>query len=729
MDIEKVKQSIDLLKPNNELYEIRILQGSGKRKTTISGYFRGTKNLEKAFKTINLSKASVFLTLNSIDSDCYAREQHEKFLQIDNTTSDSDIIAYEWLLIDLDPVRKSGISSTDEELALAGSMANRVKAYLKECGFPEPIKALSGNGVHLLYSIHLPNTSASEKLVKNCLNALSEMFSDDKVEIDTTVYNPSRVSKLYGTVATKGANTDARPHRLSEIVTIPKSVEKVNKELLINLGNLVKKQEPTPQIQKPKADFNIENWLAVNGIRIAKTNSTDDGATKYVLEECPFNDSHKAPDSMIIVQPSGAIGFRCLHNSCSRYTWQDLRLKFEPNAYDDDREAREKRIEEGWAAHKKYLITQQTDDKEKVKKSVPVLQSISAQELQGKEFAATYYAVNEMIPEGYTVIAAPPKTGKSWLMLDMCLRVAKGEKFLGFETNQSDTLYLALEDGDKFEQERLNIVCPDDTPENCRFVFSGTVPLAEGFLFQLDALIKKYPKTRLVVIDTLNYVQHRQSKGESAYQCDSRTGRDIKEFADENGIAIVAVTHTTKMIHAEDELSNVSGTNGVTAPADAIVVLKKEKRTDTNAQMFIVGRKVRMSTHDINFNAQTCMWEYNGETDLGDSDQREREEMEREYFNSDIRTVVLNIANTCKEPWSGRAGAILEKAIEFKIGLKETNKQVGGFMSKMMGLFMLHDGIPIEKIKNGTGPFIYKISPPVEKDLINGGFVSMVEDD
>ena len=724
MDIEKVKQSIDVLKPNNELYEIRILQGSGKRKTTISGYFRGTKNLEKAFKTINLSKASVFLSLNAIHRDCYAREQHEKFLQIDNTTTDGDITAYEWFLIDLDPKRRSGISSTDEELNQAERMEERIRDYLTGLGFPEPIRAMSGNGIHLLYSINIPVTAESEKLVKNCLHALSVMFSNERVDIDTSVYNPSRVSKLYGTVATKGANTEERPHRLSQILYIPKTVEKVSKDLLIKLGDSVAKPEPPQRIQKPKGDFSIETWLSDYGIRVAKTTSTNDGATKYVLEECPFNASHKAPDSMVIVQPSGAIGFKCLHNSCSQYTWHDLRLKFEPDAYDDDREAREKRIEEGWAAHKKYLITQQTEDKEKVKKSVPVLQSISASELQEKEFAATYYAVNEMIPEGYTVIAAPPKTGKSWLMLDMCLRVAKGEQFLGFETNPSDTLYLALEDGDKFEQERLNIVCPEETPENCRFVFSGTVPLAEGFLFQLDALIKKYPKTKLVVIDTLNYVQHRQSKGESAYQCDSRTGRDIKEYADANGIAIVAVTHTTKMIHTEDELSNVSGTNGVTAPADAIVVLKKEKRTDTNAQMFIVGRKVRMSTHDINFNATTCMWEYNGETDLGDSDQREQEEREREYYASDIRTVVLNIANTCGDSWKGRAGGIIEKAVEYNIGIRESNKQVGGFMSKMQGMFMACDGIRVEKIQNGNGPYFWKIYAPIQPEEMNEGFIN-----
>ena len=706
IDIESVKRSIELLKPNNELYEIRIFIGSGKYKKTISGYFRGTKNLEKALKTVDMRRANAFFSLNRISDECYALEQHEQFLQIDKTTSDEFITDYEWLLVDVDPRRMAGISSTNAELKSAEIISGR--------------------------EIDIQKTDENKLLLQKCLLSLDYMFADDTCDIDKTVFNPARICKLYGTVARKGADTEERPHRLSKILKVPDEICATERAKLEELAAITPDQEvkaPETKIQKRKGEFDIEQWMSDHMICVDKVNHTRDGAVKYVLEECPFNSSHKAPDSMIIVQPSGAIGFRCLHNSCSDHNWQELRLKYEPDAYDDDREEREKRIEEGWAQHKKYLITTQTEDKEEVKKHVPVLKDVSAQDLQEKEFAPTYFAVNDMIPEGYTVIAAPPKTGKSWLMLDMCLKVAKGEQFLGFDTNQSDTLYFALEDGDKFEQERLNIVCPEDAPTNCRFVFQGTVPLAEGFIFQLDALIKKYPQTRLVVIDTLSYVQHRQTKGESAYQCDSRTGRDIKEYADEKGIAIVVVTHTTKMIHAEDELSNVSGTNGVTAPADAIVVLKKEKRTDTNATMFVIGRKVRMSTHDINFNAKSCLWEYNGETEMGDSDQREKADREKEYYESDIRTVILNIANTCGDSWKGRAGNIIEKATEFNIGLEESNKQVGGFMSKMLGMFMAKDGIRVEKIKNGNAPFIYKIYSPIDPESINDGFIQMNDED
>lgn len=729
-DIEKVKKSIEFLKPNNELYEIRILIGSGRRKQTISGYFRGTANLEEAFSKIDLRRANVFYTLNEINEGCYAREQHERFLQIDDTTSDHDITAYKWFLVDVDPKRNSGISSTEEELQAAITSAARVKEYLTNLGFKKPIEAISGNGCHLLYAVDLPNTEANETLIKQCLYALDAIFSNDKVDIDKSVYNPSRVSKLYGTIARKGADTKERPHRLSKITNVPAQI-KVN--AATTLAKLAAKlpmrsgpADTAPKIKK-SGEFNAETWLNDHGIGIYKTTTTGDGAVKYILEECPFNNSHRAPDSMVIVQPSGAIGFRCLHKSCIDKTWQDLRFMYEPDAYDDKDAESDARIEEGWKKHKQYMLSKITDDVEEIKQNLPQVTAISSKDLQQKQFPETYYAVEGMIPEGETVIAAPPKTGKSWLMLDMCLKVAKGEKFLAFETRKSDTLYLALEDGDKFEQERLNIVCPEDAPDNFYFVFDNILHLNEGFTLQLDALLEKLPNTKLVVIDTLNFIQYHPAKGESAYNCDYRTGRDLKAYAEKHGIAVVVVTHTTKMIHAEDEMMNVSGTNGVTGAADAVVVLSKERRTDLDAKMFITGRKVRQSMHEIKFNDQSCIWEYKGVADVGDKDQREREDKEQEYFDSQIRNVVLNIANTCVEPWSGRAGAILEKALDFKIGLVESNKQVGGFMSKMQGMFMAYDGIKVEKIKNGNAPYIWKIYPPIELDEVNDGFIQMGE--
>lgn len=716
-DEPTIRQAIKCLKPNNELFEVRMI-GKGNKKRVISGYFTDADTLIKQFDTIDPRGLNMYITINKVNDGCYSREQHDCFRQTDLTTHDNEIDSYEWLFIDLDPKRVSDVSSTETELEYAKELADKVYIYMKSLGFQEPLRALSGNGHHLLYKIDIPNTVESKKLIERCLVNLSSMFDNDKVKIDIINHNQARVCKLYGTLAQKGSNTKTRPHRMSKITYVPDEI-KTNRIELLNVlaGELPEVPKATRRTTNYSNEFDIEDWMAEHGLEPMGANAGTD-CTIYPLANCPFDHSHTDGDSKIFKYTNGAIAFKCHHNSCRGKTWQDVRELLEPGAYDNKNEEIERAIEEGWQRHKQYLIVQKTDNVEKVKKGLPKLTAISAFDLQNKEFEERYYAVQNMIPEGETVIAAPPKTGKSWLMLDMCLKVAEGKPFLGFDTKQSDTLYLALEDGDSFEQERLNIVTGGaQAPKNFHFVFSNVMPMNEGFLLQLEELLKVFPNIKVVVIDTLQFVKYRQGKSESAYECDYRTGRDLKEFAEKNHLAIVVVTHTTKMIHMEDEMSNVSGTNGVTGAADAVIVLSKEKRTDKEAKMFITGRKVRQSMHSVKFDDSKCCWVYGGIAEVTDRDQQETKEREMLYSNSNIRAAVIEIARNLTEPWQGRAGAIVDLALKHGIGLKETNKEIGGFLNKMQGYFMSEDGVLIEKIKNGTGPWIYKIYPQKEIEV------------
>lgn len=716
-DEPTIRQAIKCLKPNNELFEIRMI-GKGNKKRVISGYFTDADTLIKQFDTIDPRGLNMYITINKVNDGCYSREQHDCFRQTDLTTHDNEIDSYEWLFIDLDPKRVSDVSSTETELEYAKELADKVYIYMKDLGFQEPLRALSGNGHHLLYKIDIPNTVENKKLIERCLVNLSSMFDNDKVKIDIINHNQARVCKLYGTLAQKGSNTKTRPHRMSKITYIPDEI-KTNRIELLNVlaGELPEVPKATRRTTNYSNEFDIEDWMAEHGLEPMGANAGTD-CTIYPLANCPFDHSHTDGDSKIFKYTNGAIAFKCHHNSCRGKTWQDVRELLEPGAYDNKNEEIERAIEEGWQRHKQYLIVQKTDNVEKVKKGLPKLTAISAFDLQNKEFEERYYAVQNMIPEGETVIAAPPKTGKSWLMLDMCLKVAEGKPFLGFDTKQSDTLYLALEDGDSFEQERLNIVTGGaQAPKNFHFVFSNVMPMNEGFLLQLEELLKVFPNIKVVVIDTLQFVKYRQGKSESAYECDYRTGRDLKEFAEKNHLAIVVVTHTTKMIHMEDEMSNVSGTNGVTGAADAVIVLSKEKRTDKEAKMFITGRKVRQSMHSVKFDDSKCCWVYGGIAEVTDRDQQETKEREMLYSNSNIRAAVIEIARNLTDPWQGRAGAIVDLALKHGIGLKETNKEIGGFLNKMQGYFMSEDGVLIEKIKNGTGPWIYKIYPQKEIEV------------
>ena len=346
LDTTEIYKAISLLKPNNQLFEVRLI---GDR--PMSGYFRDAETLIKAFDTVDFRNYNAYITLNYVKDALYSRQQADKFLKSKTTTQDSEIEGYEWLFIDFDPERPSGISSTDEELKIAGELAQKVYVYLKGIGFEEPIKACSGNGFHLLYSIRLGNTDENKKLIERCLKALSMMFSNDQVKIDTVNHNPSRICKLYGTKAQKGSDSKDRPHRMAKIDGDLREIKQTSKMYLEKLADIIPVEEikPAKYNNYNPNDFDIETWMNSFGIEYKVKQDSD--STKYILNECPFDSSHKAPDSMIFKMPNGAIGFKCLHNSCSSYKWQDLRIKYEPNAYEKNNEAIDKAIEDGWAKH------------------------------------------------------------------------------------------------------------------------------------------------------------------------------------------------------------------------------------------------------------------------------------------------------------------------------------------------------------------------------------------
>jgi len=93
--------------------------------------------------------------------------------------------------------------------------AERIAAYLSEQGFPEPLRADSGNGAHLLYRVDLPNDEAATEVVRGVLTTLDALFSNETITVDTANYNASRIWKLYGTMSRKGDSTPTGAQRPS----------------------------------------------------------------------------------------------------------------------------------------------------------------------------------------------------------------------------------------------------------------------------------------------------------------------------------------------------------------------------------------------------------------------------------------------------------------------------------------------------------------------------------
>ena len=329
IDETEVRKAITLMKPDNELYEIRIMQG----KKVYSGYFRGADQLIKELDKYRDNESNVYITLNKPKDACYDRKQHESLIMDSkSTTSDNDVERYEWLMVDLDPKRPTDTSSSDSELKIAKNMANKIYTYLNDMGFEKPLMAESGNGCHLLYRIDL-SVEDGKPIAENCLKALDLLFSVPEVEVDRKNFNPARICKLYGTFARKGSSTIDRPHRMSRIIS-NYQIKVTERKYLEKLCKTLPAKSDAPQKfngYSPK-DFDLDEWLDKHLIRYEKVSASD--YTKYILEQCPFDSNHKGKDACLIKGANGAIGFHCFHNSCSGHTWQDFRLMYEPDAYD-----------------------------------------------------------------------------------------------------------------------------------------------------------------------------------------------------------------------------------------------------------------------------------------------------------------------------------------------------------------------------------------------------------
>ena len=330
LDEQQVYQFFDIFKNNNELVEIRLI-GS---KKTASGYFTDAKTMIEAIKPYTDSY-NVYFTINKVNPACYSREQKDKIvLNVKNTTTDAEIICRDWVLIDLDPKRLSGVCSTNEEATKAYNKAKEVIKFLLDSGFYEPITVFSSSGIHIYLRCALLNNDENTKLVKRFLEALAMLFSDSDVDVDTKVFNPARISRLVGSYSCKGANNDKeRPQRKCRFLTIPDEIKVNDKEYFEKIAKLYPDDvKPTRENNYTVEKFDLESFLKKHNIGVVRVDNVV-GGKKYILEHCVFNEQHRGKDAVIFQRDTGEIAYHCFHQSCSQYSWRDVRIKYEPDAY------------------------------------------------------------------------------------------------------------------------------------------------------------------------------------------------------------------------------------------------------------------------------------------------------------------------------------------------------------------------------------------------------------
>lgn len=331
MNEQTIRCWYDIFKDNHELVEIRILDPNTKK--TYSGYFTDVEKILREIKPYN--HCNLYFTLNVIDDACYSREQHDRIsLRPKSTTSDKEIRGRKWCLIDIDCEKPADTNSSDEEKELAKQVVNNVYKFLRDEGFEQPIICDSANGFHLLYRQAMLNNEKNAETMKAFLQVLDLYFSTDKVKVDCSTFNASRICKLYGTYSRKGTSTNERPQRESKILRVPKDIKVTPNEYFEKVASYLPVQEKRDRTNyyNGTSNFDLDEFLQRHNIKVRNKVETRE-YTKYVLEQCPFNPAHSAPDSAVFKMRDGSFGFKCLHNSDKNYTFRDFRLLFEPDAY------------------------------------------------------------------------------------------------------------------------------------------------------------------------------------------------------------------------------------------------------------------------------------------------------------------------------------------------------------------------------------------------------------
>jgi hypothetical protein len=345
--VERIRQYIDLIRRGGAVVEIRVvgIKPPRGKPYTAAGYFKDSEKAARAcLEYERREPEGVFLTLNEVDPECWARSPEKITDYQQPTTSDGDITRRRWLPIDCDPKRVSGVCATEKKVAAAAAFAPTCKAILREkYAWPDPVEATSGNGHYLLYAVDLPNDEASRELLKAVLAAIDHQArkvpvpeGTPPVKVDDSMFNAARVVRVIGTLNAKGESTPDQPHRLSRLEAVSDPVVTVTREQL----EAVARDAPQPERKgstrprpgdrdngRPTSRLDVPKWLTARGINFQeKQGGTADGRSCWTIP-CPFDSGHGTRGDTCVMQDpaTGQLSAKCMHDSCQGKGWQEFK--------------------------------------------------------------------------------------------------------------------------------------------------------------------------------------------------------------------------------------------------------------------------------------------------------------------------------------------------------------------------------------------------------------------
>ncbi|MFW0787873.1 AAA family ATPase [Gordonia sp. CPCC 206044] len=268
---------------------------------------------------------------------------------------------------------------------------------------------------------------------------------------------------------------------------------------------------------------------------------------------------------------------------------------------------------------------------------------VSAQWLDEQDFPPVEWMIPDLLPEGFGIVAAPPKAGKSWMVAEIGLACAASGHALGrLPVAQRPVLYLALEDGHRRLQERFRQIMQCAPLPGDMYVIVDIANVREAHDAIAAFLVRFGERKPLVIVDTFGRIKPSKAPGEDAFAADYRTGVALKRLVDAVPGSSLLVVHHTRKATSDDFMHDVSGTAGLPAAADFVLVLSR-KRNEDNAVLNVTGRDVREGAYALRL--IDGRWTLDG-SDLADAAATLRERDTDVSGMSDRTTDVLRFVNS-----------------------------------------------------------------------------------
>jgi hypothetical protein len=276
------------------------------------------------------SASGLYIIANQINDAVVSRSEPNlwHFAKRDLSTTNQDIIARNAVFIDVDAVRPSGTSATDEEMACATGLARTVYERLATVlgGTDSLGYGHSGNGRQIFLALNkIQESPELASTIKGILEAISAAHTAPGAKIDTGVHDAKRLVPLFGSMKRKGvAGSTERPHRPTGFMC-SENVRRLElgelRKLLEQLG-AGRKLSSKPQSGTAKAHndtFKQANDAACRPANDSPFKQANEVAILEVAEWLGI-----VEDGAIRCPGCGNIsgtgivenGFKCFHNTC-----------------------------------------------------------------------------------------------------------------------------------------------------------------------------------------------------------------------------------------------------------------------------------------------------------------------------------------------------------------------------------------------------------------------------